>query len=324
MILVTGANGFIGRALCARLAAEGREVRGAVRNARQAVELPETVVPAVIGEVGPDTDWSAALDGVETVVHLAARVHQAGAGAGAARAYDLVNRAGTERLALQALERRARRLVFLSSVKVHGEENTLPYREDMPCRPRDPYGESKLAAEEALGRIGRQRGLEVVILRPPLVYGAGAKANFAKLMTAIRRGIPLPLGSIENRRSLIYLENLTDAISVCMTHRGAAGMTFLVSDGEDVSTPELVRRLAAALGRPARLVPCPPGLLRVAGRLTGRSAAVDRLVGSLTVDSSRIRRELGWKPPFTLAGGLAATAAWFEERAAVPGKGDLA
>ncbi|MHB8845083.1 MAG: UDP-glucose 4-epimerase family protein [Nitrospirota bacterium] len=312
MILVTGANGFIGRALCQRLIADGCQVRGGVRSADRAARLPEGLDPVRIGEIGPDTDWSDALRGVGTVVHLAARVHRADDGRdGSSEQYRLVNLAGTERLARQAAALGVRRIVFLSTVKVHGEESAVPYDENAPCMPQDPYGISKLETENVLRTIAGESGLEVVILRPPLVYGAGAKANILKLVSFIQRGVPLPLASVNNRRSLLYLGNLTDAIVTCATKAQAAGKTFLVSDGEDVSTPELIRRIAHAMGRPARLVPFPVPFLRSLGRLTGRSPSIEKVVGSLVVDSGRIRRELNWKPPYTMAEGLKETADWF-------------
>ncbi|OGW39374.1 MAG: NAD-dependent dehydratase [Nitrospirae bacterium GWC2_56_14] len=312
MILVTGANGFIGRALSKRMIADGWLVRGAVRSADRAAQLPPGVEQVLIGEVGPGTDWSSALAGIETVVHLAARVHVADRWTeDSSEAHRLVNLAGTERLAHQAASHGVRRFVFLSTVKVHGEESPVPYDEDAPCMPRDPYGASKLEAEKVLRTIGRETGMQVVILRPPLVYGAGVKANVLRLMTIVQRGIPLPLASVNNRRSLIYLGNLTDAIVVCATNAKAAGRTFLVSDDEDVSTPELIRKIAYSLERPVRLVPFPIPFMRLLGKLTGRSQSIEKVVGSLVVDSGRIRRELNWKPPFTMAEGLKETADWF-------------
>jgi nucleoside-diphosphate-sugar epimerase len=222
-----------------------------------------------------------------------------------------VNAGGTEVLARQAADRGVRRFVFLSSVKVHGEGSRVPYTEEQQPDPQDPYGVSKWKAEVSLKRIGGDTGLEVVIIRPPLVYGPGVKANFYQLLRSIELGLPLPLAGIQNKRSLVFLGNLIDAIISCATHAEAAGRTFLVSDGEDISTSELITRAAAALGRPARLLPFPSALLRLAGLLTGKKAAVDRLLGSLTVDSSRIRRELGWTPPFTMTEGLRETAVWY-------------
>ena len=203
----------------------------------------------------------------------------------------------------------------MSSVKVHGEETAARYAEQDRPAPLDPYGLSKLEAEEVLQRISAETGLEVVVIRPPLVYGPGVKANFYKLMGIVVQGLPLPFGSVKNARSLVYLGNLIDAIALCAAHPLAAGQTFLVRDGEDVSTPELIRRLAVALGCPARLFPFPPAMMRLAGVLTGRTAAVDRLLGSLAVYDGKIRKELGWKPPFTMAEGLKETGEWYRRLA---------
>jgi nucleoside-diphosphate-sugar epimerase len=204
-----------------------------------------------------------------------------------------------------------RRFVFVSSVKVNGEERAAAYTEADTPMPEDAYALSKWEAEQGLRQIAAATGLEVVILRPPLVYGPGVGANFLALMHAVARGIPLPLGAINNRRSLIFVGNLADAILCCLEHPVAAGKTFLVSDGEDVSTPALVRRMAAALGGPARLVALPMPVLRAAAALAGKSALATRLLDSLTVDGTAIRHTLGWSPPFTLDEGLRETAAWY-------------
>jgi len=222
-----------------------------------------------------------------------------------------VNVEGTAQLALEAAKAGVKRLVYISSIKVNGEESAIAYSTDSPVAPSDPYGISKWEAEEALRRIEAETGLEVVVVRPTLVYGPGVKANFLNMMKIISKGIPLPLASINNKRSLIYVGNLVDALAVCATHPAAAGKTYLVSDGEDVSTPELLRRVAFALGVPARLLQFPVLLMKLLGKLTGKSGAVNRLTGSLTVDSSKIRQELGWTPPFSMEEGLLETAAWF-------------
>ncbi|HBW21905.1 MAG: NAD-dependent dehydratase [Elusimicrobia bacterium GWA2_56_46] len=314
-ILITGATGFIGRALCDKLLADGIHIRAAVWREELSGNIQEGLSIVPIDSIGPDTDWAEALAGVDTVIHLAARVHVMDEKAEEPlAAYRRVNVAGTERLARMAAANGVKRLVFISSVKVHGEEAAKSYTEDDPPAPLDPYGISKLEAEEVLKKISGETGLEVVIVRPPLVYGAGVKANFYRLMGIVARGIPLPLASIVNVRSFIYLGNLIDAITVCAAHPRAAGQTFLVSDGEDVSTPELIRRLAGCMGRPARMFPFPAFLIRLAGKLTGKTAAVERLLGSLVVDNGRIRRELGWKPPFTMTEGLRETTDWYKKR----------
>jgi len=314
-ILVTGATGFIGSALCGRLLADGARVRAAVWREDPPGGLQAGLETALIDSVGPDTAWTDALARTDTVIHLAARVHVMDERCkDPLAAYRRVNVAGTERLARVSAANGVKRLVFLSSVKVNGEESLTRYTENDHAAPSDPYGISKFEAEEVLKKISAETGLEVVIIRPPLVYGPGVKANFYRLMAMVEKGLPLPLGGFDNSRSFVYLGNLTDAIVLCAKHPNAGGRTFLVSDGEDVSTPELVRRLALALGRPSRVFPFPPGLMRLAGKLAGKTASVDRLLGSLVVDNSKIIRELGWKPPFTMSEGLKETAEWYVKR----------
>jgi nucleoside-diphosphate-sugar epimerase len=309
-ILVTGASGFIGQALCAAASA-GHRVRRAVR--RPAGDDPTAVT---VGELAPETDWRRALEGVQCVVHLAARTHVLRETARDPLAeYRRVNVAGTVRLAEQAAQAGVRRLVFMSSVKVNGDSTQRPFTERDEPRPEDGYGFSKRDAERALGRFAGTAGMEVVILRPPLVYGPGVKGNFLRLLDGVARRVPLPLASIRNRRSLIYVGNLVDAVLAAIAAPRAAGGTYLLSDGEDVSTPELVREMARALGVAPRLLPCPSSWLRLAGAVTGRRAAVARLTGSLQVDSTAARRDLQWRPRYTLAQGLAETARWYHARA---------
>lgn len=313
-ILVTGANGFVGKTLCKRVASNGWQARGTVRYAEQAVGLPTGVEAVQIKSIDADTDWSDAVSGVDAVVHLAARVHVMNdTSSHPLSAFRQVNVAGTERLAQMAAINGVKRFVYVSSIKVHGEGCEKPFTEhDIPA-PADPYGVSKWEAEQVLHKVAKDTGLEVVIFRPPLVYGPGVKANFLSLFKIVDRGVPLPLASVKNHRSLIYLGNLVDAITVCINHPNVAGQTYLVSDGRDVSTPELIRRVAVALDRPTKLLPFPPFLMRFAGKLLGKSDAIERLVGSLTIDSSKIQRELGWKPPYTMEQGLKETAEWFKE-----------
>ncbi len=221
---------------------------------------------------------------------------------------------GTLRLARSAAAAGVRRLVFLSSVKVLGDVTSDdPFTDSSPANPQDPYGVSKREAEIGLSELTARSGMEVAILRPPLVYGSGVKGNFLSLLRLIERGVPLPLAAIANRRSLLYLGNLVDAVDLCLSHDGAAGRTFLIRDGEDLSSAELARRLAAALDRRAPLFSLPDGVLRLAANCIGRRAAAQRLLGSLTVDDRRIRSELDWQPPFTVDQGLAETAIWWRE-----------
>jgi len=322
--LITGARGFVGQALCDVLRERGCVVRAAVRVAHQAEYV-------AVGEINAHTDWIQALQGVDTVIHLAARVHVMHDDAeNPLEEFRKVNVAGTENLARQAARAGVKRLVYVSSIKVNGESTSptmIPAASKIPpsppfakggvvgdfftendeANPQDPYGISKWEAEQALHRVAAETGLEVVIVRPPLVYGAGVKGNFARMLKVLAKGIPLPLASVNNQRSLIYVGNLVDALILCATHPAAAGQTYLVSDGEDVSTPDLLRQLGDAMDHSARLFPCPPWLLKLAGSMTGRADQVERLLGSLQVDSSKIRRELGWMPPFTLDAGLRKT-----------------
>jgi UDP-N-acetyl-alpha-D-quinovosamine dehydrogenase len=310
-ILVTGASGFVGRTLCDSLAAEGRSPRRVVRSS------PATAPDIFeIGDIGPDTGWSAALEGVRCVVHLAARTHVLrDTAADPLEEYRRINVLGTERLAREAVAHGVRRIIFLSSVKVNGERTaSRPYTEYDPPQPEDDYGATKREAEEVLARHSTQSGLEVVILRPPLVYGPGVKGNFLRLLDFTARGIPLPLASIHNLRSLVYVGNLVDAIICAIDSPRAVGRTYLVSDGEDVSTPQLIRAIAGALDVKPRLLPFPPQLLQLAGKLSGRSGEISRLTGSLQVDSSHIREDLAWSARFSLRQGLAETARWYRAR----------
>jgi nucleoside-diphosphate-sugar epimerase len=309
-ILVTGASSFVGRTLVETLAPRYRLRLADRRGAAGA--SPAGGERVTVGEIGPDTDWQRAVRDVDQVVHLAAHVHQTGP-AGNAADFFRVNAEGTRCLAAAARSAGVRHIVFLSSVKVNGEATgNVPFREADAPQPQGPYAQSKWQAEQALTGIAQAGGPAVTILRPPLVYGPGAKANFRALARLCRLGVPLPLGAIDNRRSLIFLGNLVAAIERAVALPPDAGSrTFLLRDGEDLSTTELVRRLGAALGRRPPLVPVPPSWLRLALGALGRSAAADRLLGSLAVDDSRIRRELAWVPPFSVDQGLAATAASF-------------
>src|SRR6267378_863299 len=306
-VLVTGASGFVGTALCREMLARGHSVRAAVRRLTPPGALPSELHQILTPDIAADFDRRALVDGVDAIVHLAAIAHRTNPIEGEMLR---VNCDSAVRLA-EAAAGLVRRFVFLSSVKVHGEDSgSGACGEDDALTPEDSYGRSKLEAERALTETAARTGMELVIIRPPLVYGPGVKANFLRLLSWVDSGLPLPFASVHNRRSLIYVGNLVDAIARCAVHSAARG-PFLVSDEESVSTPELVSRIARALGRPARLVPAPPALLRVAGMIAGRRDEIRRLTGSLVVDSSRARRLLDWRPPYTLDAGLAETARWF-------------
>ena len=296
-VVLTGATGFVGAALLPRLMAEsGMKLTVATR--RDVEDIPRAVRQVQVGELTAQCNWDATLSGADVVVHLAARVHvMHDKAADPLAEFRRVNVDGTLNLARQTAAAGVRRFVFLSSVKVNGEGGGKPYREDDPPSPQDAYGISKHEAEQGLWAVARETGLEVTVIRPPLVYGPGVRANFAALMRAVGSGVPLPLGAVDNRRSLVAVDNLADFIATCVVHPQAGDATFLVSDGEDLSTPELVGRLARAMNRPVRLLPVPPRLLKFAGRLAGRRAAVERLCGSLQVDIERARTRLGWSPP---------------------------
>jgi nucleoside-diphosphate-sugar epimerase len=301
VVAVTGATGFVGRALCQHLRARGLSVRALTRSASGGEDT------WAVGDLGPGTDWNQSLQGVDCVVHCAARVHMVqDTDPDSLQSYRRVNVEGSRSLAIAAAAAGVRRLVFLSSLKVHGERTAPghPFTSGMAPAPEDAYGQSKWEAEQVLHEVAGRTGLELVVVRPPLVYGPGVKANFLKLMNAVARGTPLPLGSVDNRRSLLALGNLTDLLHQCVEQPAAAGHTFLASDGQDLSTPDLVRALARALDRPARLWPVPVAWLRMAGKLLGRGPQIDRLIGSLQVDIGHTRRVLGWTPRLTVEQGL--------------------
>lgn len=300
MTLVTGANGFLGLALCDALRAGGRPVRRATRR-------PVAGSDVAVGDIGPATDWMPALEEIDTIVHTAARVHVMAAPD--ATDFWTINVEGTRRLAEQAAQAGVRRLVFVSSVKVNGESTAEGARfthADLP-QPGDAYAASKWAAEQALHEVAAGTDLDVTIVRPPLIYGKGVRANFQRLIRWVRKGLPLPFGAVDNRRSLVGRDNLVDLLILCLDHPAAAGQTFLVSDGDDLSTPGLIRRLAGALGQPARLFPVPADLLRFAGRISGHLAEVERLIGSLQVDMAHTRDTLDWRPPMSVDEGLRRT-----------------
>lgn len=310
-ILVTGATGFVGTALLARLHRDGHVLRAACRTPRPAARaaVPPGVSWHAVGAIGPDTPWQDALTGVEAVIHLAARVHvMAREDADAVALYRTVNTEGTLALARAAAAAGVRRLVFVSSIKaVGGDTADRPLSEAVAPAPDSPYGVSKWEAEQGLRQIGATTGLETVILRPPLVFGPGVKGNFRRLLGLCRTGLPLPLGGLDNRRSLIARANLVDALALSATHPDAAGQTFHVADEPALSTADLIRRIRSHMGRPACLPTLPAGLLSLAAASVGGRAAWTRLAGSLELDSRHIRDRLGWTPPVGLDTALAET-----------------
>jgi nucleoside-diphosphate-sugar epimerase len=311
-VLVTGANGFVGRALCRALAEGGDTVTGLVRQAGGCLSGVHEWVHGGKDFAGVEVAWPQGLK-PDSVVHLAARVHVLQDDvANPDAAFHATNVEGALRVAEAAFHNGARRFVFVSSIKAVAEVDAgRGLCEDDPPAPQDPYGRSKYAAEQALLRYGQDTGLDVVIVRPPLVYGAEVRANFLHLMDALWKGMPLPLGLVTAKRSLVYVDNLADALARCATDPRAAHQCFHISDGDDPTVAGLARSLGRHLQKPARLVPLPVSWLRLAGRLTQRSSQVERLVGSLQVDASRIRHVLGWQPPYSLEDGLAATARWY-------------
>lgn len=294
-VLVTGATGFIGSQLCIRLVSAGREVRSAVRNDTSAHNA------VLVGDIGPETQWANALVNVDSVVHLAARAHVVHDVCDDPLAeFRKINTSGTLALARQAAAAGVKRFVFVSSIGVNGIQNERPFTEDDIPNPVGPYAVSKMEAEKGLRQLADETGMEVVIIRPPLVYGPNAPGNFGRLLRAVDKGIPLPLGAICNRRSLVALDNLVDLIITCIEHPAAANQTFLAGDGEDLSTTELLHRMAKAMMRPSRLIPVPVKLLEFVATLLGRRDVTQRLCGSLQVDISKTRDLLGWKPVLTV------------------------
>jgi nucleoside-diphosphate-sugar epimerase len=312
-VVVTGASGFVGRRVCRELSRRGQGVRAVVRSSARGGDLPGEIL--ALGDLCTTSSWSPAIDGVDCVIHAAARVHiMHDTAADSLDAFRAINVHITESLARAAAARGVRRFVYVSSIKVNGDATSYdaPFTAAEPPQPQDPYGMSKWEAELALRRISEETGLEVVVVRPPLVYGPGVRGNFLRLMRLVQAGAVFPLKSVDNARSLIYVDNLVSALLACTSAPAAAGKTYLVRDAEDMSTPELITRLAGALGKKPRLFPTPVSLLKLAGAVTGKNMEVDRLTGSLRVDSSHIRDTIGWTPPYSVDEGLAETVRWFE------------
>jgi nucleoside-diphosphate-sugar epimerase len=318
-VLVTGANGFVGRNVCRRLIASGFVPVAGVRDLRQRADL-EQAVPgltkaSILGDLSANPELRDSLSGASVVVHLAARVHVMRETAGdPLKNFREVNVEGTRSIASAAAAAGVRRFIFVSTVKVHGESTAgTPFREGLPANPEDPYAISKWEAEETLHAIAKETGLEVVIVRPPLVYGPEVGGNFLRLIKLVDRSLPLPWPKSANRRSMIGADNLADFVVQCVDHPKAAGHSFLVKDSEDISTQELMIRLARLLDRPVRLFPVPEGLIRLAAELAGKKDAVGKLLDSLVIDSANAQRLLRWVPSMTLDDGLAKTARWYRE-----------
>ena len=308
-VLITGANGFVGRALCESLAQNGNRIRPVIRSEYGIIG---DITPFVVNQIDLNTDWAAALTDVEVIVHLASRVHQRQEGSNdSIQAYRRVNTEGTLNLARQAVAAGVKRFVFVSTIKVNGEGGDSVYSEDdTPC-PMDSYAISKWEAEKGLVSISETTGMEVVIIRPPLVYGPEVKANFLSMMQWLYRGIPLPLGAIHNKRSLLALGNLVDLVTRCMTHPAAANQLFLASDGDDLSTSELLVRTASAIGVEARLIGIPERWVEIVAARMGKRDLSRRLCGSLQVSISKAQTVLGWSPPIPVDEGLRITAKHF-------------
>ena len=307
MIAVTGANGFVGRLLCDQLEKKGLSVRRLVRKLSSSSSSEFK-----IGDICKETDFSKALIDVSIVIHCAARVHVMNESAPDSMVeFRRVNSSATLRLAQEASKAGVQRFIFLSSIKVNGESSKLgyPFTPELFSCPKDFYGASKYEAEEGLKMLAKETGMEVVIIRSPLVYGPGVRANFLSMMNWLSRGLPLPLGGItENRRSLVYIDNLVDMIIVCTTHAAAANQIFLVSDDEDLSTAELLDRIALAMGFTSKLIPVPEALIFFFTRLIGRSDIYNRICGTLQIDLKNTKDLLGWSPPVSVDEGLRKTA----------------
>jgi nucleoside-diphosphate-sugar epimerase len=310
-ILLTGAMGFIGRALSETLCNSGFNLRVAVR--QNDIRLAANYEIFEVGDIGPQTDWKNALAGVDIVIHLAGRSHIINdSTTDSLEAFQKVNVLGTKRLSSMAALARVKRFIFISSVKVNGESSRLPYTEKDALCPKDAYGISKAQAEQALACIAAETGLQIVVLRLPLVYGPGVKANFKNLIKIVGTGLPLPFKGISNQRSFIYLGNLIDAIITCITHPQAAGETFMVSDGQDVSTPDLIKMIALAMGKKPVLFYLHPAILIAIYKIAGKGEEIEKLTGSLLIDSSKIRHILNWNPPFTLEEGIRETVRYYK------------
>ena len=315
-ILLTGATGFVGSAVTKEVLDNlGHEL---VAVSRQ--PLSGSYAPAknfVIKTIDAGSDWLLALDGIDVVIHLAARVHvMQDSASNPLEAFRKVNTEGTLNLARQAAVAGVKRFIFISSIKVNGEftKDGEPFTAMDAPAPQDPYGVSKLEAEQGLLALAQETGMEVVIIRPPLVYGPGVKANFLKMMAGLNKGVPLPFGAVHNKRSLVALDNLVDLILTCIDHPAAANEIFLVSDDDDLSTPELLQRMAESLGRSARLIPIPEGVLKFSAICLGKRDVAGRLLGSLQLDITKTKALLNWAPPVSMNKAFKKTAEDFLTR----------
>ena len=311
-ILVTGATGFIGQPLCRALLARGYLVKALVRSIGKAYALDERIVRFKGDlEVSYPHVWRDAFQGVDALIHLAARVHDPSPANNPS--FRRVNTLGSARLCQLAVECGVRQFIYMSTIKVNGETAPRPFAENDPPRPQGPYALSKWQAEQQIQTITQGQTCRPVIIRPPLVYGPGVKANFYRLLKLVAAKVPLPVGSLHNRRSLIYVGNLVDALIRAMENPQAAGQVFMVSDGQDFSVANLFRAIARAMDRNPRIFPFPPGVLYRFFEMVGRGEVIDKLRQPLTVDISKIRKTLGWRPPFSFSQGLAETVDWFRK-----------
>lgn len=312
-VIITGSTGFIGSAITKQFKNSDYQLFPVVRSIKNG--FPQNAIE--VGDINGSTDYRCALNEVHVVIHVAARAHiMKDESTDPLTEYRKVNVEGSENFARQAAAAGVKRFVYISSVKVSGESTTLksPYTELMEPAPEDAYGQSKYEAEEVLQKISVETGMEVVIIRPPLVYGAGVKANFLSLLKLSSLSLPLPFGAVNNKRSIVYVGNLVDFIIRCIDHPNAANQTFLISDGEDLSLKSLIAYIRKAMGKSALLIPVPASLFKFAGKLTGKSGVVDRLVGDLQVDSSKARELLEWTPPYTVEQGISETVLDFKNR----------
>jgi len=319
-VLVTGADGFVGQALCLFLAKNGFQVRGQIYAPAELVFAGQAAQAGVelvtSGDLREVQRWGDLFAGIDAVIHLAAKVHDMSKDQQRKLAeYRAVNTGLTEQVARQAVKSGVKRLVFVSTIKVNGENTSAgnSFKEIDKPAPQDSYALSKFEAEEILRKIGKETGLETVILRLPLVYGPGVKANFLRLIKLVDKGLPLPLKKLNNKRSLIYLGNLTDALWHCVEDKQAANQTFLISDGLDLSTPELINLIAQAMNKKSGLLPFPVNILEGLARITGQSQEIDRLTGSLSVDIGKIRSVLGWQPPIGVEQAIKETVSWYQK-----------